>query len=66
MNNAEKDKLIEDVNRAVVKSVINSPKRKKLEILQRRYLGGERSEALFGAMKIETADNSPRDALRQD
>jgi hypothetical protein len=54
MNQAEKNKLIEDVNRAVVRSVINSPKRKKLEILQRRYLGGERSDELFRAMKIET------------
>jgi hypothetical protein len=54
MNQAEKNKLIEDVNRAVVRSVINSPKRKKLEILQRRYLEGERSDELFRAMKIET------------
>ncbi|HBE02407.1 MAG TPA: hypothetical protein DC049_08010 [Spirochaetia bacterium] len=54
MNNAEKDKLIEAVNRAVVTSDIKSAKRVKLEILQRRYLGGERSEDLFKAMKIET------------
>lgn len=54
MNNAEKNQLIDDVNRAIVTSDFKSGKRMRLEILQRRYLGGERSDDLFKAMKIET------------
>lgn len=54
MNNEQKSQLMDDVNRAIVNSDCKSAKRVRLEILQRRYLGGERSDDLFKAMKIET------------
>jgi hypothetical protein len=56
MSQIERDKLVEAVNRAIAVSDIKSGKRARLGILLRRYLGGERTEKLFEAMKIETGE----------
>lgn len=52
--NINRDALVEKVNQAIAKA--GSKKRMRLQILLRRYLGGERHERLFEAMKIETAN----------
>jgi hypothetical protein len=56
MSKFDQDKLVEKVNAAIVKSDFKSAKRVRLTILLRRYLGGERTEHLFKAMKTETKD----------
>lgn len=52
MSEIDRDQLVEKVNQAIAKG--DAKKRMRLGILLRRYLGGERTDRLFEAMKIET------------
>jgi len=51
---SELDVLIEKINQEIVSLDFKSAKRMRLQILHRRYIGGERTPELIKAMKIET------------
>jgi hypothetical protein len=55
LSSIDRDALVEKVNQAIL-APCTQIKRRNLRILLGRYLGGERSDDLFKAMKIETAD----------
>jgi hypothetical protein len=62
MSEFDRDKLVEKVNAKLTKLVRQKPipailaQRQRLMILVRRYAGGERTEFLFKAMELETAE----------
>lgn len=53
--NRVNEKLL-DLNRRTILTNNVMAKKQRLEILIRRYVGGERTEALFAAMKKEIKD----------